>query len=63
MRWSMGGACLWDYRRGTRIRHIYERHANGMAPLRDTPMRYPMRDAGPWEMYAYEIAVYGIYAL
>jgi hypothetical protein len=22
-------------------------------------MRYPMRDAGLWEMYAYEIAVYG----
>ena len=38
-------------------------------PVRDTPMRLAplrdtceiVRDARLWEMYAYEIAVYGIY--
>jgi hypothetical protein len=29
-----------------------------MALLRDIPVRWPMRDARLWEMYAYEIAVY-----
>jgi hypothetical protein len=32
-----------------------------LAPLRDIPVRWPIRDARLWEMYAYEIAVYGIY--
>ena len=32
-------------------------------PMRDTLMGWPMRDARLWEMYAYEIAVYGIYIL
>jgi hypothetical protein len=50
MRWSMGEA-------------RYERHANRMAPLGDTLVRWPVRDARLWEMYADEIAVYGIYTL
>ena len=29
--------------------------------MRDTPVRWPMRDARLWEMSAYEIAVYGMY--
>ena len=32
-----------------------------LASLRDTPVRRPIRDARLWEIYAYEIAVYGIY--
>ena len=28
-------------------RHAYERHAYEMAPVRDTPMGWPMRDARP----------------
>ena len=33
-----------------------------LASLRDTPVRRPIRDARLWDMYAYEIAVYRIYA-
>jgi hypothetical protein len=49
----------------------YERHANEMALVRGTPMRWPMRDARLWETrlwdglcekHAYERRAYGMAA-
>jgi hypothetical protein len=36
----------------------YERHTYKMAPVRGTPMRWPMGDTRLWEKHAYERRAY-----
>ena len=43
------------------MRHACERHACEIGPSERHACETPIRDARLWEMYAYEIAVYGIY--